>query len=88
MYKNGVCVYELQSNVGIVADVPYVGMKADYINNTNLGEPDKRVLCKDYNALRPERRSISYYWYDSSGKTIFYAYVYYDKVIDVTDYRK
>lgn len=91
VYKNGDCVYEYKqppsSNI-TNADAPFVGMKAEYIGSTKLGRPDKTERCRDYAALRPERRTITYKWYDTNGKMIYYAFVINDKVSSVTDYRK
>ena len=91
VYKNGDCVYEYNqppSSSITNADAPYVGMDAKYIGSTKLGSPDKTERCRDYAALRPERRTITYKWYDSNGKMIYYAFVINDKVTSVTDYRK
>lgn len=72
----------------IMYDKPFVGMSDDYINNTKLGKPDKTELCRDYYALRPDHRSITYRWYNLDGDLIFYAYSLNGEVISVTDYRK
>lgn len=91
VYKNGDCVYEYKappSSSITSADAPYYGMDAKFIGNTKLGSPDKTELCRDYHSLKPERRSITYKWYDSKGKLIFSAYALNGKVISVTDFRK
>ena len=91
VYKNGDCVYEYKTPPSYSvtsAEAPYVGMDAEYIGSTKLGSPDKTERCRDYAALRPERRTITYKWYDSNGKMIYYAFVINDKVTSVTDYRK
>ena len=91
VYKNGVCVYEYKeapSSSIISADVPYIGMNAEFIGRTKLGSPDDTELCRDYYALRPERRSITYRWYDSKGKVMFTAYAINGKVTSVVDFRK
>lgn len=67
--------------------VPYYGMSASEVSHTSLGEPDEIELCTDFYLLRPERRSVTYRWNDSSGKMIFYAYAYGGEIIDVSDYR-
>lgn len=91
VYKNGSCVYEYKappSSSVTSAEVPYYGMSADDVGKTKLGRPDKTEYCKDYSALRPERRSITFKWYDSKGKLMFLAYSYGGKIISTTDYRK
>ena len=91
VYMNGENVYEYKrkpSSSITSADAPYYGMDAEFIGSTKLGRPDKTELCRDYHALRPERRSITYEWYDSKGKLIFSAYALNGKVISVTDFRK
>lgn len=88
VYKNGKRVYEYTSSSITSADAPYVGMDASSIGKTKLGSPDKTELCRDYHALKPERRSVTYKWYDSNGKMIYYAFAINGKVTSVTDYRK
>lgn len=67
--------------------VPYYGMSASEVSHTSLGTPDEVELCTDFYHLRPERRSVTYRWNDSSGNMIFYAYAYGGKIIEVSDYR-
>ena len=91
VYMNGENVYEYKREPSYSitsADAPYVGMDADFIGKTKLGSPDKTERCLDYYALKPERRSITYKWYDSNGKMIYYAFAINGKVTSVTDYRK
>ena len=88
VYKNGKRVYEYTSSSITSADAPYVGMDASSIGKTKLGKPDETELCRDYHALEPDHRSITYRWYDSNGKMIYYAFALNGKVISVTDYRK
>ena len=91
VYKNGKRVYEYNKAPGhniTSADAPYYGMDAKYIGDTQLGSPDETELCRDYHSLKPERRSVTYKWYDSKGKLIFSAYALNGKVISVTDFRK
>ena len=72
---------------GATHDVPYYGMNASQISQTSLGPPDEEKKCLDYYALRPERRSVTYRWYDNKGKLEFSAYALAGKVISVTDFR-
>lgn len=91
VFMNGHCVYEYQkkpSHSITSADAPYYGMDAEFIGNTKLGSPDETELCRDYYALKPERRSITYKWYDTNGRLVFSAYALNGKVISVTDFRK
>lgn len=71
----------------VVAKVPYDGMNASQISQTELGPPDKIEKCRDYYALRPERRSVTYRWYDDNGKLKFYAHAIAGEITSVTDYR-
>ena len=72
---------------GVVAKAPYDGMNASQISQTDIGPPDEIEKCRDYYALRPERRSVTYRWYDDNGKLEFYAYALAGEIISVTDYR-
>lgn len=76
-----------QSQKKTTTDVPYYGMDEDRINSTGLGKCDKSELCRDYYALRPDHRSITYYWYDSSGNVMFKARSYAGEIISTVDYR-
>lgn len=71
----------------IFGETPYVGLSEDHINHTELGFYDDVEYCKDYHALRVDRRSATYIWYDDNGKEIFSAYIYGDEVISTTDRR-
>lgn len=75
------------SNKQSTTNVPYYGMEESRISFTGLGSYNKKELCLDYYALRPERRSVTYYWYDNSGKTMFKARAYAGKVISTADFR-
>ena len=75
------------STGAVVAKAPYDGMDASQISQTELGPPDKIEKCRDYYALRPERRSVTYRWYDDNGKLMFYAHAIAGEVTSVTDYR-
>ena len=88
VYKNGKRVYEYTSSSVTSADAPYIGMNSSSIGKTKLGKPDETKLCRDYHALKPDHRSVTYRWYDTKGKMIYYAYALNGKVISVTDYRK
>lgn len=91
VFLNGEKVYEYKREPGYSvtsADAPYIGMDIEFIGSTKLGRPDKTELCRDYYALRPERRTITYKWYDSKGKMIYYAFAINGKITSVTDYRK
>lgn len=88
VYKNGEPVYEYtKKDIVVMYDKPFIGMKDDYIGNTKLGKPDKTELCRDYYALRPERRSVTYRWYDHEGKTICCVRSHNGEVTSVIDYR-
>lgn len=72
----------------VKADAPYYGMPAIQVTKTKLGAPDEVEKCKDYYALRPERRTIKYRWNDADGMVLFAALTMDGKVISVTDFRK
>lgn len=71
----------------VVAKVPYEGMSASRISDTALGPPDEIEKCWNYYSLRPERRSVTYRWYNDKGQFEYYAYAIAGEVISVTDYR-
>ena len=60
-----------------VSGNPYEGMSEDCINSTDLGPADELVKCKDFSALRADRRYKTYNWYNSSGRKKATATVYY-----------
>lgn len=71
----------------LFGETPYVGLSKDHINHTGLGFYDDVEYCLNYKALRPERRSATYIWYDENGKEVFSAHVYGDEVIGTVDRR-
>ena len=70
-----------------LTDVPYVGMDTTNIRKTKLGFYTSSELCRDYYSLRPERRSITYYWRNASGDLLFEAYALDGEVISTVDFR-
>lgn len=56
---------------------PYEGMSEDSINYTDLGPADDVEKCKDFSALREERRTKTYRWYNANGRTKAIATVSY-----------
>ena len=56
---------------------PYEGMSEDSINCTDLGPADDVEKCKDFSALREERRTKTYRWYNANGRTKAIATVSY-----------
>ncbi len=58
--------------------LPYEGMSEKYIGNTSLGEADKCEKCPHYDQLKRERRSKTYYWYNSNQSLKARAVVYFD----------
>lgn len=56
---------------------PYEGMSEDSINYTDLGPADDVEKCKDFSALREERRTKTYRWYNANGRTKAVATVSY-----------
>ena len=46
----------------------YESMLEDRINSTALGKADEVVRCRNFIALRKDRRYKTYNWYDSSGR--------------------
>lgn len=56
---------------------PYEGMSEDSINSTDLGPADDVEKCKDFSALREERRTKTYRWYNANGRTKAIATVSY-----------
>lgn len=57
---------------------PYEGMSEERINSTDLGTADEVVNCRDFSALRADRRYKTYNWYDSSGRKKATATVRYE----------
>ena len=56
---------------------PYEGMSEDSINSTDLGPADDVEKCTDFSALREERRTKTYRWYNTNGRTKAIATVSY-----------
>ena len=56
---------------------PYEGMSEDSINSTDLGPADDVEKCKDFSSLSEERRTKTYRWYNTNGRTKAIATVSY-----------
>lgn len=79
LFRDEEKVYPTDSNTSLtfVNGYPYEGMSEDLINATDLGEADEVVYCKDFSALRADRRYKTYNWYNSNGRKKATATVYY-----------
>ena len=81
MYRGNDPVYSPEQNSystgTYVSGNPYEGMSEDRINSTDLGPADEVVKCKDFSALRADRRYKTYNWYNSNGRKKATATVYY-----------
>lgn len=50
--------------------LPVEGMPASCLKYTTLGEPDKRLNCKNFEKKDINRRYYNIYWYNASGQLI------------------
>lgn len=87
MNINGKEIQAYSDSTKYSLDTPYVGMDAANITETRLGSYTSMEECRDYSALRPEHRSVTYYWRDTSGDLLFEAYALAGEVISTTDFR-
>lgn len=87
MNINGKKIQAYSDSTKYSLDTPYVGMDAANITETRLGSYTSMEECRDYSALRPEHRSVTYYWRDTSGDLLFEAYALAGEVISTTDFR-
>ena len=46
------------------------GMPVSCLKYTSLGEPDKRLNCKNFEKLEQNRKYFNVYWYDENGEMI------------------
>ena len=50
--------------------LPVEGMPVSYLKYTSLGEPDKRLNCKNFEKLEQNQKYFNVYWYDGNGEMI------------------
>ena len=50
--------------------LPVEGMPVSCLKYTSLGEPDKRLNCKNFEKLEQNRKYFNVYWYDGNGEMI------------------
>ena len=50
--------------------LPVEGMPVSCLKYTSLGEPDKRLNCKNFEMLEQNRKYFNVYWYDENGEMI------------------
>ena len=50
--------------------LPVEGMPVSCLNYTSLGEPDKRLNCKNFEKLEQNQKYFNVYWYDGNGEMI------------------
>lgn len=44
---------------------PYIGMSEEYLIYTILGKPNEVEKCRDFEHLRPSRKTKKYTWYEN-----------------------
>ena len=49
---------------------PVEGMPVSCLKYTSLGEPDKRLNCKNFEKLEQNQKYFNVYWYDGNGEMI------------------
>ena len=79
MYRGVEEIYSSDRSSSTISGYPYEGMSEDLIHNTSLGKADKVEPCKDFGALRSERRYKTYKWYDSNENLVATAKTSYYK---------
>ena len=50
--------------------LPVEGMPMSCLKYTSLGEPDKRLNCKNFEKLEQNQKYFNVYWYDENGEMI------------------
>lgn len=50
--------------------LPVEGMPVSCLKYTSLGEPDKRLNCKNFEKLEQDQKYFNVYWYDENGEII------------------
>ena len=50
--------------------LPVEGIPVSYLKYTSLGEPDKRLNCKNFEKLEQNQKYFNVYWYDENGEMI------------------
>ena len=50
--------------------LPVEGMPVSCLKYTSLGEPDKRLNCKNFEKLEKNQKYFNVYWYDENGEMI------------------
>lgn len=50
--------------------LPVEGMPVNCLKYTSLGEPDKRLNCKNFEKLEQNQKYFNVYWYDENGEMI------------------
>ena len=50
--------------------LPVEGMPVSCLKYTSLGEPDKRLNCKNFEKLEQNQKYFNIYWYDENGEMI------------------
>ena len=50
--------------------LPVDGMPVSCLKYTSLGEPDKRLNCKNFEKLEQNQKYFNVYWYDENGEII------------------
>ena len=50
--------------------LPVEGMPVSGLKYTSLGEPDKRLNCKNFEKLEQNQKYFNVYWYDENGEMI------------------
>lgn len=50
--------------------LPVEGMPVSCLKYTSLGEPDKRLNCKNFEKLEQDQKYFNVYWYDENGEMI------------------
>lgn len=50
--------------------LPVEGMPVSCLKYTSLGEPDKRLNCKNFEKLEQNQKYFNVYWYDGNGEMI------------------
>ena len=50
--------------------LPVEGMPVSCLKYTSLGEPDKRLNCKNFEKLEQNQKYFNGYWYDENGEMI------------------
>lgn len=51
-------------------NLPVEGMPVSCLKYTSLGEPDKRLNCKNFEKLEQNQKYFNVYWYDGNGEMI------------------